>query len=135
MSDDLDEKDDSIKIVLLGEVGTGKTSLINVYFGLSFETELQTTLTPSVSQKGLQINGNSYQIHIWDTAGQEKYRGVGKMFYNDANIAILVYDITTRESFDEIKNYWYNEIKDCASNDISKFIIFYFQFSFWDCWK
>ena len=111
MSDDLDEKDDSIKIVLLGEVATGKTSLINVYFGLSFETELQTTLTPSVSQKGLQINGNSYQIHIWDTAGQEKYRAMTKMFIKGTQIVIFVYDVTEEFTFTEL-DFWVKTVEE-----------------------
>ena len=59
---------------------------------------------------------------IWDTAGQEKYRSLTKIFYKDAGVAILVYDITRKESFDEIQNYWYNQIKDHAPKNISKLI-------------
>jgi len=125
------------KVIVVGNSGVGKTSIILRYVKDQFQQNVAATIGGNYASKILEMEdfNVNLELNIWDTAGQEKYRGVGKMFYNDANIAILVYDITTRESFDEIKNYWYNEIKDCASNDISKFIIFYFQFSFWDCWK
>ncbi len=56
---------------------------------------------------------------IWDTAGQEKYRSIIKIFYKDANVAILVYDICRRESFEEIKNYWYQQLTENAPKKIS----------------
>ena len=59
-------------------------------------------------------------LTIWDTAGQEKYRSIIKIFYKDANVAILVYDISRRESFEEIKNYWYGQVKDNALKKTSK---------------
>ena len=68
--------------------------------------------------------GKKIQFQIWDTAGQEKYRGLTKIFYKDAKIVILVYDITKKQSFDEIKKYWYNQIKDNSSEEISKKIYY-----------
>ena len=56
-------------------------------------------------------------FEIWDTAGQEKYRSLSQLFYKDASIAILVFDITNEESFEEIKNYWYGQIKECSPRD------------------
>ena len=61
-----------------------------------------------------EYGGKSIKFDIWDTAGQEKYRALTKIFYKDASIAILVYDITRKESYDELKNYWYTQIKDYA---------------------
>ena len=61
-----------------------------------------------------EYGGKSIKFDIWDTAGQEKYRALTKIFYKDASIAILVYDITRKESFDELKSYWHNQIKDYA---------------------
>ena len=63
-------------------------------------------------------------FEIWDTAGQEKYRSLTQIFYKDASIAILVYDITNKDSFEELQNYWYEQIKDSAPKNIGKFIIF-----------
>ena len=60
------------------------------------------------------------KFNIWDTAGQERFRSIGKIFYKDANAAILVYDITNKESFDEIEKYWYEEIKKAVEDDTNK---------------
>ena len=64
------------------------------------------------------------RFHIWDTAGQEKYRSNAKIFYKDAKAAILVYDITNQKSFDEIKNYWYEQIKNNTPENINKFLFY-----------
>ena len=60
----------------------------------------------------------SLQFDIWDTAGQERYRALTKFFYKDAAIAILVYDITRKDSFEEMKNYWYNQLKNFSGKNI-----------------
>ena len=67
-----------------------------------------------------EYEGKSIKFEIWDTAGQEKYRSLTKIFYKDAGAAILVYDITRKESFEEIQKYWINQIKDFAPKNISK---------------
>ena len=66
-------------------------------------------------------NNQIVRFEIWDTAGQEKYRSLTQIFYKDSQIAILVYDITSEESFEEIEKYWYQQLKECAPKDISKF--------------
>ena len=66
-----------------------------------------------------------------DTAGQEKYRPLAKLFYKDASICILVYDITNWQSFEELKKYWIEQIKAQAPKDISK--LRYYLFSFGTC--
>ena len=58
------------------------------------------------------------KLQIWDTAGQERYRALAKMFYKDANAAILVYDVTRKETFDELKNYWAGQVRDNAPEKI-----------------
>lgn len=60
------------------------------------------------------------KFEIWDTAGQEKYRSLTKIFYKDASVAIMVYDITRKESFEEIKNYWYGQLREHAPKKLSK---------------
>ena len=57
---------------------------------------------------------------VWDTAGQEKYRSMAKIFYKDANAVIFAFDITRRNSFEEIKNYWHQQIKENSSKNLSK---------------
>jgi small GTP-binding protein len=117
MSEDLDEKEnDFIKIVLIGEMYTGKTSLINVYFGLEFSNDLPSTLSPSVSQKELKFHGVPYIIHMWDTAGQEKYRSMTKIFIKGAQIVIFVYDITNESTFEKL-GFWVKSVEDILGKD------------------
>ena len=73
------------------------------------------------------------KFEIWDTAGQEKYRALTKIFYKDAAIAVLVYDITKRKSYDELKNYWYTQVKDSAPKNISKILLLIINISNCHC--
>ena len=116
MEDDLGKK--YIKIVLIGESGTGKTSLINVYFGINFESFTLATLSPESCSKELKINDVNYLINIWDTAGQERFRSMTKIFLKGAKIVIIVYDVTRRESFEEV-NYWVKSVEELLGKDIT----------------
>ena len=134
------------KVVLLGESGVGKTSIISRFIDDVFEERLETTTGASYAGKNMVFKNYHNQVvnfEIWDTAGQEKYRALTQIFYKDASIAILVYDITNEETFEEIKNYWYDQVKESAPKDISMlfFFIFYFFYfiiflnSIWNCSK
>ena len=68
------------------------------------------------------------KFEIWDTAGQEKYRSLTQIFYKDASIAILVYDVTDEHSFEELENFWYNQLKEYAMKDISIILYLYYLF-------
>ncbi len=72
------------------------------------------------SMKFDEYGGREVQFEIWDTAGQEKYRALTKIFYKDANIAILVFDVTNKTSFEELKKYWYNQLQEYAPKNIGK---------------
>ena len=115
------------KVVLLGESGVGKTCIIARFINNTFEDNIISTTGSSYAGKNMtfdEFNGKTIKFEIWDTAGQEKYRALTKIFYKDAGVAILVYDITRKESFEEIKNYWYNQIKEYAPKNISKKILY-----------
>ena len=101
----------TIKVVLIGNSGVGKTCISQRYINDSFTNNEQSTVGASYFQKILEIDGKSIHLDIWDTAGQERYRSMGKMFYKDAFIVLFVYDITDKKSFLELKNVWYEEIK------------------------
>ena len=103
MDDDSEAK--NIKIILIGETGTGKTNLINVYFDIGFNPNSAATLTPESCSKELKIKDNDFIINIWDTAGQERYRSMTKIFIKGAKIVIFVYDVTNQDSFKELK-FW-----------------------------
>ena len=126
------------KVVLLGESGVGKTSIISRFINNFFAENVISTTGASYAGKtmifdefgGKKItfsiktgkcdNGKTIKFEIWDTAGQEKYRSLTKIFYKDAAAAILVYDITRKGSFYALKNYWYDQVKDTAPKNIGK---------------
>ena len=116
-----EEEDDyiSCKIVLLGETGVGKTSIITRYIANSFSQVVMTSTGSSFFSKKIEINENKrVKLQIWDTAGQEKYRSLAKIFYQSASVAILVYDVTLKRTFENLKEYWVGEIKANAPDDI-----------------
>ena len=108
------------KIVLIGESGVGKTSIINRYISDTFSPVLTATPGASFATKTVFLKeyNQSIKFEIWDTAGQEKYRALAKVFYKNAAVCILVYDIINKKSFDELKNYWISEIKANASPNL-----------------
>ena len=106
---------ESFKVVLIGESGVGKTSIITQFIDQTFQEDQQSTTGGTFSTKSVVCdNGKTLKFEIWDTAGQERYRALTKMFYKDANAAVLVYDITRKDSFEEIQNYWSNQIKESS---------------------
>ena len=117
------EDDDGIKVILLGETGVGKTNIINIATNQSFEPEEKTTIVSSFSKVILKIKKKQYQLNIWDTIGQEQFKQLTKLFYNNSKIVIFVYDITSKESFNELKNYWVKDIESKLGNNIIKGLI------------
>ena len=100
----------SCKVTLLGDSGVGKSSIIARYVSGVFVKDLISTSGTNYSYKICEDKGKKVRLNIWDTAGQEKYRSLGKNFYKDSYIIILVYDITQKASFQSIKEIWYPEI-------------------------
>ena len=115
----IDSEAVALKVVLVGEAGVGKTSIISQFIDQIFQEDLQASTGGTFSSKTLILNnGKTIKFEIWDTAGEERYRSLTKLFYKDSNAAILVYDITRKESFDELKNYWANQIKELSDSNI-----------------
>ena len=113
------------KVVLIGESGVGKTSIISRYINNTFKSQLMSTPGANFVTKNviMEDDNQSIKFEIWDTAGQERYRALAKVFYKNAAVCVLVYDITRKTSFTELKNYWFKEIKENAQSNVSKKII------------
>ena len=101
-----------IKVVLVGESQTGKTSLLNCFKGEKFDENTKSTLGASCYHLELEYKTQPMVFQVWDTAGDEKYHSINRYFYKDASVVIIVYDITNPLSFDCIKDYWIDEIKN-----------------------
>ena len=110
----MSDEPESIKVVLLGESGVGKTSIISQFTVNKFDPHRETSLSAQFTTKTLDFPdlGQSIKFDMWDTVGQEKYRSLAKIFYKDAKVIIFVYDITREFSFQSIKNYWYKETRE-----------------------
>ena len=116
----MSDKANSCKVVLLGESGVGKTCIISRYVNNTYDEKSETTNGASYASKVIDLEQykQSLRFDIWDTAGQAKYRSLTKFFYKDAAIAILVHDITRRDSFEEVRKYWYEQLKTCGEKNI-----------------
>ena len=112
-----------IKIILLGESGVGKTNLIRVSTGEEFEQNSMSSSSGSYKE-GFYISSTKkkYVYHLWDTAGQEAYRSLNKIFIKNAKIVIFVYAIDNEPSFKEL-DYWINTAKNELGDDFIKGIV------------
>ena len=105
------------KIILVGDSGVGKTSIINRYIN-KYTGNQKSTIGASYANKLVIIDDYKINFDIWDTAGEERFRSVNKIFYKEAYICILVYDITNHESFENIKNYWHPIVNENSATKI-----------------
>ena len=110
----------SCKVVLVGDTGVGKTSIIDRYVKNEFYDEVESTISSTYSYKIIDYKeyNKSISFDIWDTAGQEVYRSIAQNFFLNASIGILVYDIKRKKSFESIKEYWYEELKNKGDENI-----------------
>ena len=104
-------EENSIKVILIGMSGTGKTNIIKALMDNPFQEESQSTLSSSFIAKNVTIEKKKYQVELWDTAGQEKYRSLTKIFIVFSKIVIFVYDITQRKTFEDL-DFWVETAKE-----------------------
>ena len=120
--DDSEQNCTGIKIIFVGEPGVGKTNLINVSVGSSFDDQSQTTLRASFKSKKVIVDNKEYNLNLWDTIGDQKFKDFSKIFYKGAHIVIIMYDITCKKTFDQL-TYWVNNINEALGDDIIKAIV------------
>ena len=102
-----------LKFVMLWESKVGKTSIISQYINGEFDQDIQPSLTAQFIKKEIITpDQNSITIDLWDIAGDKKFRSLAKIFYKDSNAILLVYDETDEDSFNELKNCWYELVKN-----------------------
>lgn len=106
-----------VKVVLLGDTGVGKSSLVLRFITNEFKPFQEPTIGASFMSKLFMIENNPIKFQIWDTAGQEKYKSLAPMYYKGAAAAIVVYDITRMDSFRTLQT-WINELQEQGPENI-----------------
>ena len=117
-----EEVDFLLKIVIVGDSGTGKTNLLSRFTRNVFEEDTRNTIGVDFFPMDLKINNKTVKAQFWDTAGQEKYRAIASAYYKNAQGAIIVYDISRKETFENIEN-WLNELKQHGDPNIDMMIL------------
>merc|ERR1712159_550723 len=107
-----------LKVIILGDSSVGKTSLMNMYVNRKFNNQYKATIGADFLTKEVMVTHNGDQrvvtMQIWDTAGQERFQSLGVAFYRGADACILVFDVTTKKSFDALDT-WRDEFLVQAS--------------------
>ena len=116
------KEDYKLKVVVVGDSGVGKTNIIKRFISNKFIANSKATVGVEFTNKSYRINDRVFKIEIWDTAGQERYKSITAAYYKGAKGALVVYDTTQKESYDNIDK-WMLEIKDKGSKDMKIMII------------
>jgi len=116
-SGDVDTYDYLFKIVLVGDSGVGKSNLLSRFTKGEFYEETKSTIGVEFAVKSVPVESKIIKAQIWDTAGQERYRAITSAYYRSAVGAMLVYDISKKESFDNIER-WLTELRQHADSNI-----------------
>uniref|UniRef100_M4ERZ5 Uncharacterized protein n=1 Tax=Brassica campestris TaxID=3711 RepID=M4ERZ5_BRACM len=118
MANRLDNEYDYLfKIVLIGDSGVGKSNILSRFTRNEFCLESKSTIGVEFATRTLQVEGKTVKAQIWDTAGQERYRAITSAYYRGAVGALLVYDITKRQTFENVLR-WLHELRDHADSNI-----------------
>ena len=104
----------NLKILLIGDTSVGKTSILSKYIDDKFDEVHISTIGVEFKVKSLTIKGKKVKLRIWDTSGQERYRSITQNFYRNANGILYIFDLTRKESFENIKD-WLIESYNCDS--------------------
>ncbi|KAJ8754028.1 hypothetical protein K2173_001926 [Erythroxylum novogranatense] len=113
----------SFKILLIGDSGVGKSSLLVSFISSSAE-DLPPTIGVDFKIKQLTVSGKRLKLTIWDTAGQERFRTLTSSYYRNAQGIVLVYDVTRRETFTNLSDVWAKEVElYCTNHDCVKMLV------------
>ncbi|OMJ90868.1 hypothetical protein SteCoe_6747 [Stentor coeruleus] len=104
------------KLVFLGDIYVGKTSIINRFMYESFDTNYQATIGIDFLSKTLYLDDRTVRLQLWDTAGQERFRSLIPNYIRDSSVAVIVFDITNKQTFINIDK-WVEDVKNERGND------------------
>lgn len=115
-------QDHLFKLIIIGDTGVGKSCLMKRVMDNEFKAEHQVTIGVEFGSFGLKVDGKVLKLQIWDTAGQESFKSVTRIFYRGAHCVFLTYDVTREETFVNLLD-WLKEIKQHASEDVRVYLI------------
>ena len=119
----MEKKEFLYKILLLGDSSVGKTCFLMRYTDNTFQEIHMSTIGLDYKLKNVQLDdGKMVKIQIWDTAGQDRFRSITKNYYKGAHGIILIYDITNKKSFENVRT-WINQIKEEVSEKVSIILV------------
>uniref|UniRef100_A0A7R9U8W8 Uncharacterized protein n=1 Tax=Pinguiococcus pyrenoidosus TaxID=172671 RepID=A0A7R9U8W8_9STRA len=110
-----------LKVILLGESGVGKTSLMEMFVNDKYDDKYKATIGADFLCKDVQIEDQLVTLQIWDTAGQERFQSLGVAFYRGADACIIVFDITDPTSFERLEFWMSTFLKQSEPRDPSNF--------------
>ena len=114
--------DTKLKILLIGDSGAGKSSILQRFSDDCFAATFITTIGVDFRIKTIDIRGERIKLQIWDTAGQERFHSITRSYYRGAAGIMLVYDITDAKSFDQVDK-WLSRIQEHAKEGVEKMIL------------
>ena len=105
------------KIIFIGDVSVGKTSIINVLMGQKFNNEYEASIGVDFFSKTIKYKGKTIKLQIWDSAGQEKFRSLIPNYIRGSSLVFIVYDITNRKSFENLQS-WIDFVNNIENSNI-----------------
>ncbi|CAG9332337.1 unnamed protein product [Blepharisma stoltei] len=112
-------KKTQLKIIILGDSGVGKTSLLNRFVETKFTQLYRATIGADFLMKEIEVEGQTVNLQLWDTAGQERFQSLGMSFYRGADCCLLVYDMTNQKTFESLGS-WKDEFLKASCPDDPK---------------
>ncbi|XP_021735564.1 ras-related protein RABG3d [Chenopodium quinoa] len=110
-----------LKVIILGDSGVGKTSLMNQFVNHKFSNQYKATIGADFLTKEVQIDDRLFTLQIWDTAGQERFQSLGVAFYRGADCCVLVYDVNVTKSFDDLNRWREDFLLQASPHDPDNF--------------
>ncbi|KAJ3547548.1 hypothetical protein NMY22_g1600 [Coprinellus aureogranulatus] len=110
-----------LKVIILGDSGVGKTSLMNQYVNKRFSNQYKATIGADFLTKSVDVEDQQVTIQLWDTAGQERFQSLGVAFYRGADCCVLVFDVNSSKSFQALESWRDEFLIQASPNDPDEF--------------